>query len=90
MDSTDGKMINLPRDGNPGRLEELLNKVGYSHNTLRLHLDELAKEGVIYERKLPSEGAGEALFRILCSFQLQEVDCVSFKRVDWCGFVELW
>ena len=39
MDLIDEKIISLLRDVKPKRFEELLHKVGYSQNTLRLYLD---------------------------------------------------
>jgi predicted ArsR family transcriptional regulator len=36
----------------------LLNKLGVSHNTLRLHLDAMAEKGEIEKEKRPSKGCG--------------------------------
>jgi predicted transcriptional regulator len=62
MDPIDEKIISLLRDDKTMRFEELLSKVGYSHNTLRLHLNKLTDEGVILKSKLPSEGHGGPSF----------------------------
>jgi predicted ArsR family transcriptional regulator len=62
MDLIDEKIISLLRDEKPKRFEELLSKGSYSHNTLRLHLDKLAEEGVISKDKLPSKGRGRPSF----------------------------
>ena len=61
MDTIDEKILSL-LEGKPKKFEELLSKVGYSHNTLRLHLDKLAEERVISKDKLPSEGRGRPTY----------------------------
>jgi len=43
MDPIYEKIMNLLRDGKPKEFEQLLSKLGHSHNTLRLHLDSLAE-----------------------------------------------
>jgi DNA-binding HxlR family transcriptional regulator len=35
--------MNLLKDRNPKEFNQLLSKIGHSHNTLRLHLDQLAR-----------------------------------------------
>jgi len=62
MDTIDEKILSLLKEGKSKKFEELLSKVGYSHNTLRLHLDKLAEEGVISKDKQPSEGRGRPMY----------------------------
>jgi predicted ArsR family transcriptional regulator len=58
MDPIDDQIINTLRNGKPMSFEDLLNKLGVSHNTLRLHLDAMAEKGEIKKEKRPSKGRG--------------------------------
>ena len=93
MDPIDEKIISLLRDGKPKRFEELLSKIGHSHNTLRLHLDSLAERGMISKDKRPSEGRGRTRFTYSASLsssrssaaglnELTGVVSLSFSRLS--------
>ena len=58
MDSIDEEIVKALKNGKTMLFEDLLSKLGVSHNTLRLHLDELAQKGVIKKEKLPPKGRG--------------------------------
>jgi len=58
MDPIDEKIMNLLRDDKPKEFEQLLSKLGHSHNTLRIHLDSLAERGTIVKDKRPADGRG--------------------------------
>lgn len=58
MDPIDNEIINALRNSKPLGFDDLLGKLSVSHNTLRLHLDEMAENGVIIKEKQPSKGRG--------------------------------
>ena len=62
MDPIDDQIINALKYRKPRRFEELLSKLGVSHNTLRLHLDDMAERGEITKEKRPSKGRGRPGF----------------------------
>jgi len=50
------------RDGEPREFQRLLSEVGFSYNTLRLHLTRLEDQGLIEKQKRPREGRGRPTF----------------------------
>ena len=46
------------RDGKPRNFQQILSEVGFSHNTLRLHLVQLVEQGLVVRRKRPQEVPG--------------------------------
>ena len=58
MDSIDDEIINVMTRGKTITFEDLLSKLGISHNTLRLHLDSMAEKGTIRKEKHPPSGRG--------------------------------
>ena len=62
MDFYDRGILALLRDGKHRPFREILSEVGFSHNTLRQHLDELVDRGLVARRKEPRNGPGRPLF----------------------------
>jgi predicted ArsR family transcriptional regulator len=62
MDFFDERILNVLKDGKPRVFNQILNDVGFSHNTLRLHLDFLVDQGFIVKEKKPSKGLGRPAF----------------------------
>ena len=58
MDIFDERIFSVLNDGRPRLFTQLLDEVGFSHNTLKLHLKNLLKEGVLIRDKIASEGLG--------------------------------
>ena len=58
MDPIDEQIINTLRNSKTMRFEELLSKLGVSHNTLRLHIDAMAEKGEIKKEKRLPMGRG--------------------------------
>ena len=58
MDFFDRRILAVLKDGRPREFHQLLSEVGFSHNTLRLHLIQLAEQGLVVRRKRPHEGPG--------------------------------
>jgi predicted ArsR family transcriptional regulator len=55
MDSFDERILAVLKDGNSRLFTQLLSEVGFSHNTLRLHLERLEAQGfVVKEKALPN------------------------------------
>jgi predicted ArsR family transcriptional regulator len=50
------------RDSKPRTFQQILSEAGFSHNTLRRHLDGLVDRGLIARRKRPRKGPGRPLF----------------------------
>jgi predicted ArsR family transcriptional regulator len=58
MDSFDKRILAMLRDGKPTDFQQLLREAGFSHNTLRLHLTSLKRQGFILETKNHKESPG--------------------------------
>jgi len=62
MDPFDEHIMRVIKDGRPRDFHQLLEEVGFSHNTLRLHLNTLVEKGRITREKMPAEGPGRPKF----------------------------
>jgi len=58
MDIFDERVISVLKDGKPRLFVQLLGEVGFSHNTMKLHLKSLLAESVLVREKVASEGLG--------------------------------
>jgi DNA-binding HxlR family transcriptional regulator len=58
MDIFDERILSTLKDGKPKLFSQLLAEVGFSHNTLKLHLKKLLSEGVLVREKTESEYLG--------------------------------
>jgi len=54
--------LNVLGDGKPRGFHQLLGEVGFSHNTLRLHLESLEGKGLVVKQKMPKKGLGRPKF----------------------------
>ena len=59
MDFFDECILNVLRDGRSRDFRQLLGEVGFSHNTLRLHLKRLIRSRVSRRGESALEGAGK-------------------------------
>ena len=50
---------------------ELSSIVGFSHNTLRLHLESLVNRGLVLKEKMPKKGHGRPMFTYFLSPSLR-------------------
>jgi len=62
MDSFDRRILSVLRDGKPRDFQQLLKEVGFSHNTLRLHLAGLERQSFIVKSKKAKKGRGRPGF----------------------------
>ena len=62
MDFYDRGVLAILKDGKSRTFQQKLSKAGFSHNTLRQHLDELVDQGLVERDKRPREGPGRPLF----------------------------
>lgn len=62
MDLFDERVLAVLKDGKPRGFTQLLDEVGFSHNTLRLHLERLAAQGLVVKEKTLSHGKGRPKF----------------------------
>jgi predicted ArsR family transcriptional regulator len=58
MDEFDEAILNTLIDGKARSFNQLLEKVEFTHNTLRLHLDELVNQTLVAREKATKEGRG--------------------------------
>jgi DNA-binding Lrp family transcriptional regulator len=58
MDVFDKRILSVLKDGNPRPFTQLLDEVGFSHNTLKLHLKKLLKEGLLVREESPLDEPG--------------------------------
>ena len=72
MDVFDERILSVLKDGKPRLFIELLDRAGFSHNTLKLHLKRLLGEGVLVRQKIASEGLGRPRVRLRHLAQCQE------------------
>ena len=62
MDLYDRKILEVLRDGKPRNFRQILSEVGFSYNTLRLHLAQLVDHGLVARKKRPQQGPGRPQF----------------------------
>ena len=65
MDPFDEAILIALQDGKPRVFSQLLDLTGVSHNTLRLHLENLASQGLVVKEKTPGTGLGRPRFAYL-------------------------
>jgi len=53
MDPFDERILKVLGDGKKRSFSQLLGEVGFSHNTLRLHLKSLVDRGLVLKEKIP-------------------------------------
>ena len=62
MDPIDEVILAALQDGKPRVFTQLLDRTGISHNTLRLHLENLVSQGLVVREKTPAAGLGRPKF----------------------------
>ena len=65
MNPFDKRILSVLRGGKSRDVQQLPKEVGFSHNTLRLHLDSLEGQGFIVKAEKPKEGAWKTQVRLL-------------------------
>jgi predicted ArsR family transcriptional regulator len=63
LDLFDRRILEVLGSGEARSFQEILSKAGFSHNTLRQHLDQLIVKGLVERRKEPKEGPGRPSYR---------------------------
>jgi len=72
MDIFDERILSVLKDGKPRLFNQLLAEVGFSHNTLKLHLKRLLNEGVLDRQKTTSEELGRPKFTYALSLKVKK------------------
>ena len=62
MDLYDRRILAVLRNGKSRNFQQILSEVGFSYNTLRLHLAQLVEHGLVVRRKRPQQGPGRPQF----------------------------
>src|SRR4030042_1178977 len=62
MDFFDERILAALKDGRPRNFTTLLGEVGFSHNTLQNHLEQLAAQGFVVKEKATSNSFGRPRF----------------------------
>ena len=62
MDELYGNALYAMRDGKTHTFQQILEKVNFSHNTLRLRLDKLVDQRLINREKIPREARGRPTY----------------------------
>lgn len=62
MDSFDRRILSVLKDGKPRNFKQLTRDVGVSHNTLRMHLSTLERQGLIVKDKKSIKRRGRPVF----------------------------
>jgi len=62
MDFFDERVLTALKDGKPRSFTTLLGEVGFSHNTLKQHLDRLVSRRLVVKEKLASNSLGRPKF----------------------------
>jgi len=69
MDPYEKAIINALKDGKPRNFQQILDEIGFSHNTLRLHLNSMVDEGLVAREKMPSKGRGRSVYLYSASIE---------------------
>lgn len=72
MDIFDERILSVLKDGKPRLFIQILEEVGFSHNTLKLHLKRMLREEVLVREKTASEGLGRPKFNYTVSPKLKK------------------
>ena len=62
MDLYNRRILAVLRDGKSRNFHQILSEVGFSYNTLRLHLAQLVEQGLVARWKRPQQGPGRPGF----------------------------
>ena len=62
MNFYDRDILAILKDGKPQSFQQILSQAGFSHNTLRQHLDKLVDQDLVARLKSPRKGPGRPLY----------------------------
>lgn len=82
MDPFDERILTALQDGKPKVFIQLLGETGFSHNTLRLHLENLANQGLVVKEKRPTTGLGRPKFAYLIPPRVRQQVSAALRPVD--------
>jgi predicted ArsR family transcriptional regulator len=79
MDFYDRKILTVTKDGKPRSFQQILSEAGFSHNTLRQHLDKLVDQDLVERLKMPRKSPGRPLldYRLSGGISEQAVSALS-------------
>jgi len=72
MDMFDERILAVLNDGKPRVFTQLLSEVGFSHNTLKRHLERLAERGLVAKEKPLSNERGRPKFAYLIPVRVRQ------------------
>ena len=72
MDVFDERILSVLKDGKPRFFAQVLHEIGFSHNTLKLHIKTLLAAGLLVREKTRSEGLGRPKFAYSISPKLKK------------------
>jgi len=62
MDPYDKEILNALKDGKLRKFQQILDEIGFSHNTLRLHLNYMVDRDLVMREKAPSDRRGRPVY----------------------------
>ena len=62
MDEIDEDVLTALIDGKPHTFQQILQKISFTHNTLRLHLDRLVNQKLVTREKAKRTGRGRPIY----------------------------
>jgi DNA-binding MarR family transcriptional regulator len=62
MDEIDEDVLTALIDGKPHTFQQILQKISFTHNTLRLHLDRLVDQKLVTREKAKRTGRGRPIY----------------------------
>jgi predicted ArsR family transcriptional regulator len=71
MDPFDERILKVLGDGKKRSFSQLVGEVGFSHNTLRMHLKSLVDRGLVLKEKITRKGHGRPMFTYALSPSLK-------------------
>jgi len=72
MDLFDERVLTALNDGKPRVFTQLLDEVGFSRNTLKLHLKRLTAQSVVVKEKILSNGRGRPKYAYFLSPKVRQ------------------
>jgi len=72
MDLFDERILSVLSDGNPRVFAQLLGEVGFSRNTLKLHIKRLTAQSLVLKEKTLSNGRGRPKYAYFLSPRVKQ------------------
>jgi predicted ArsR family transcriptional regulator len=79
MDFFDERILSVLKDGKPLNLAQLLGEVGFSRNTLKLHLKRLTGQNLVIKEKTLSNGRGRQKYAYFLSPKVRQQVFAAFS-----------